>query len=134
MPDTYVDQVKTTQQVGDTHVVREQVSTSSDASAGTKTDHTIAKSNQIFWYLAHVIVGLLTLRFIFLLLGANRVGIVQFIYEVSGFFLMPIRGIFRTVQYGSSFFDASALVGIVLYYLLALLLTEAVALFSKRTK
>jgi len=133
MPDTYVDQVKTTQQVGDTHVVREQVSTSSDADAGVKTDHTIAKSSQVFWYVAHLITILLGLRFIFLLLGANMTGIVRAIYDLSSIFVAPFRGIFPAARMGESFFDSAALLAIVMYYLLAFLITKAFTLFSHST-
>ncbi len=133
MPESVVKQVITSKQVGDTQVVEEQVSSASSEDVAVQNEHTIQKSTQIFWYLAHIITVLLGLRFVFLLLGANATGIARLIYDLSEIFVLPFRGIFSTARMGESFFDSAALLGIVMYYLLALIVTQAFQLFSRKT-
>lgn len=130
MAETQIDQVKTSQQVGDTHIVRERVTT---AETGEEKEFAIAKSTQVFWYIAHFITIILGLRFAFLLLGANMTGVVRMIYDLSEIFVIPFRGIFPTATIGESFFDSAALLAIVMYYLLAFLITKAFVLFSKNS-
>lgn len=53
--------------------------------------------NRMVYYLTGVIETLLVFRFTLKILGANPVSpFVSFIYTVSGIFVAPFRGIFRT--------------------------------------
>jgi hypothetical protein len=100
------------------------------------TDHKdfgIAKTSQVIWFIAHFISILLGLRFLFLALGANITGVVAMIYNTSTIFVYPFKDIFPSPQTGQFFFDTAALLGILMYYLLAFLLIRALLLFSKKT-
>jgi hypothetical protein len=58
---------------------------------------TIWSLNRMIYYIAGVIETLLVFRFTLKILGANPVSpFVSFIYTVSGIFIAPFRGIFRT--------------------------------------
>ena len=86
--------------------------TRSRASSGT-----LAK--RIVYYIGGVIIALIALRFLFLLLGANRgSGFVDFIYDVSSFFVAPFVGIFGEPTLGVSYVETSSIVAIVVYALI----------------
>jgi hypothetical protein len=76
---------------------------------------------RVVWYIAGVIITLLALRFVFVLLGANpNNGFVDFIYSVSYPFAAPFFGMFGySTHYGVSRFEASTLVAIAIYALIA---------------
>lgn len=58
---------------------------------------TIWSLNRMIYYITGVIETLLVFRFTLKILGANPVSpFVSFIYTVSGVFVAPFRGIFRT--------------------------------------
>lgn len=130
MQETNVTRTVSNQRVGNTSVRQEQVTSENLID---KDEFTLAKLNQFVWYLTHFIAILLGLRFLFLFLGANITGIVLFIYDLSSIFVLPFRGIFPSPRTGEFFFDSAALLGIVLYYLFAYILTRILILFSKRT-
>jgi len=130
MPETVVTRTTSNQQVGGTNVQQEAVNSEVHVDG---QEFTIAKANQVLWFIGHIIAVLLALRFIFLILGANMRGIVLFIYELSGVFILPFSGIFPSARTGEFFFDSAALLGILMYYLLILLITNALLLLSKRT-
>lgn len=104
----------TKERQGNTTIHRQSVATASKLDAGV-----IAK--RIVYYLAGVIVALLTLRIVLLLLAANQgSGFVDFVYALSGFFAMPFYGIFNyQPTYGQSVFEISSVVAIVVYTLVA---------------
>lgn len=78
-------------------------------------------AKRVVYYVGGIIVALLALRFVFLLLGANQdAAFVQFIYSISAIFNAPFVGIFGEPTYGSSFFESSSLVAIVIYALVTL--------------
>lgn len=94
----------------DRPVARETVSRSS-ASTGT-----LAK--RIVYYIGGVIIALIALRFLFLVLGANRgSGFVDFIYDLSAIFVAPFVGIFGEPTFGVSYVETSSIVAIVVYAL-----------------
>jgi hypothetical protein len=128
MTETQVTRTVNTQRVPGAVVQEERVATSN---AVDPQVYAVAKTNQVIWFFAHVIGIVLALRFVFLLLGANMVGIVLFIYNISSVFVLPFRGIFPSPRTGEFYFDTAALLGIVLYYLLAFLLTKLMLLFSR---
>lgn len=89
-----------------------------ESSSNTADGRVIAK--RIVWYIVGFIVALLTLRILLLLLAANRDNtFVDFIYGLSGFFAMPFFGIFSYEPvYGSSVFEVSSVVAIIVYLLI----------------
>ncbi len=93
--------------------VRTQETTVASASSGT-----LAK--RIVYYIAGVIIALIALRFLFLILGANRdSGFVDFIYTLSGIFVAPFVGIFGEPTFGVSYVETSSIIAIIVYALLA---------------
>lgn len=130
MTETQVVRTVKNQQVGDTTVQSGSVAQRQMVDRG---DFSIAKSSQVIWYLAHFVAIMLGLRFVFLALGANLTGIVALIYNVSSVFVLPFRGIFPSPRAGEFFFDTAAVLGIVMYYLLAFLVIQGLLLFSKKT-
>ncbi|MES2876671.1 MAG: YggT family protein [Patescibacteria group bacterium] len=92
--------------------VRTQEVTTAKASTGT-----LAK--RIVYYIGGFIMALIALRFLFLLLGANRgSGFVDFLYGFSGIFVAPFAGIFGEPTFGVSYVEVSSIVAIVVYALL----------------
>lgn len=94
----------------------------------TTTDHTETTSAnkytvrsltfQIIDLVMGIITGVLFLRFIWLLAGANpAAGFVEFIYSISDAFMAPFRFIFPTTSTGEVVIDWSILVAIVVYSL-----------------
>lgn len=76
---------------------------------------------RVVWFVAGVIIAFLALRFIFVLLGANRGnGFVDFIYAFSRPFAAPFFGIFNyDFGYGVSRVKVSTLIAIAIYALVA---------------
>jgi NADH:ubiquinone oxidoreductase subunit 6 (subunit J) len=92
----------------------------------------ISKTRQVVWFFGYLILTMISLRFIFLLLGARRIGVVDFIYDLTAVFILPFRGVFPSNQIEGSFFDSASLLALVMYYLLVYLLDQLILLFSKR--
>lgn len=79
-------------------------------------------------YLAFgVLEGLLAIRFILKLLGANpAAGFASFIYNMTAPFLSPFAGIFGTPQSNGSVLELHTLVAIVVYALVAWLIARVI--------
>lgn len=77
-----------------------------------------------------VIIGLLTLRFIFMLLGANaNNGIANFVYDASQPLVSPFFGLFNyTPQLGTSRVEFETLVAIVGYAILTAIVARLVSI------
>jgi len=89
----------------------------------------VARIKQVIYFICGVINVLLVLRFVLLLLGANEVSsFVTLIYGLSRPFVLPFRGIFAAPDLGASVIEWAALVGIVVYSLLAYGLVRGIAL------
>lgn len=104
---------ETTTQNGDTTVQRQTVA---------RRDHTsgVVIAQRIVWFIAGLISIIIALRFVFLLLGANReAGFTDFIYSLSAPFVAPFVGIFGEPTYGRVVFEVSSLLAIVVYVLIA---------------
>lgn len=91
---------------------------------------------RILYAIAGLIEGLITLRFVLRILGANpSSGFVDFIYSLSTPLVAPFAGIFgqdATIGRGavtSSVFDWSALVALIFY---AIIFAVIGSLFSRR--
>jgi hypothetical protein len=89
-------------------------------SAATRRGVGVTRAKQAIYFIFGVINVLLVIRFALLLLGANEVsGFVSFIYRLSHVFVLPFRGIFDEPVLGTSVFEWAALIGIIIYSLLA---------------
>lgn len=78
-------------------------------------------AKRVVYYVFGVIVALIALRFLFLLLGANRgSGFVDFLYDVSAVFVAPFNGIFGEPTFGVSYFETSSIIAVIIYALIAL--------------
>lgn len=74
-----------------------------------------------------VVISLVAIRFVLLLLGANPdAGFTSFIYSVTGPLVAPFEGMFGAAQTGNSVLDPASLVAIVVYSLLAFLVTKLI--------
>ena len=91
-------------------------------------------AKRVIYYITGVIIALLLLRLLLLLLAANQGnGFVDFIYALSGVFAAPFYGIFSyTPAYGSSVFEVSTVVAIIIYALVGWGLAKLVTLGSSR--
>ncbi len=113
---------ETNSRVGDTDVQRQTVVRSASTSG-------VVVTQRVIWFFVGVITVLLALRFVLLLLGANRdAGFVDFIYTVSGLFVAPFVGIFGEPAYGQSVLEISSLLAIVIYALVGWGLAKLITL------
>jgi YggT family protein len=81
----------------------------------------------LIYLLFGVLEGLLAIRFVFPLLGANpAAGFAQFIYSITGPFLAPFVGLFGAARFGGSVFEFNSLVAILVYALIAWVLVKIV--------
>jgi uncharacterized protein YggT (Ycf19 family) len=111
---------------GDQVVRSEHVSV---PSAAARRGADVTRAKQVIYFIFGVINVLLVIRFVLLLLGANEDSpFVNLIYSLSRVFVLPFRGIFAEPNLGASVFEWSALVGIVVYSLLAYGLVRVVEL------
>lgn len=103
---------ETTVQDGNITVQRQSVASNSQVSP-------IVVMQRIVWFVIGLINVIITLRFIFLLLGANQgAGFTDFVYSVSAPLVAPFVGIFGEPVYGESVFEISSLLAIVIYTLI----------------
>lgn len=119
--------VSTTDQQGDTEVRRETVSRESIVSPQTMLA-------RVVWFTIGLITVFIAVRIILLLLAANQGnGFVDFVYGVGAFFAAPFFGIFSYEPvYGSSVFEVSSLVAIIVYLLVGWGMVKLVTLGSSR--
>lgn len=119
---------ETTTQTGDTSVDRQTVA---------KRVYTpgVVIAQRIVWFIVGLISVIIALRFVLLLLGANQsAGFVEFIYGLSGIFVAPFIGIFGEPTYGTSVFEISSLLAIVVYLLIGWGLAKLFTLGSPRNE
>lgn len=102
-----------------------------------KTNQTVSSSvfaQRLIYYIGGAILVILTMRFVLLLLGASRAsGFVNFIYDLSGFFVAPFNGIFNRPTYGTSTFDSATLVAMVVYIIITVAIAKLLTL-NKRDR
>ena len=97
---------------GPTTVQRQTVARSSQTSP-------VVTAQRVVWFIVGLINVIIALRFIFLLLGANRgAAFTDFIYSLSAPFVAPFVGIFGEPVYGRSVFEVSSILAIVIYTLI----------------
>ena len=82
-----------------------------------------------------ILEGLLGIRFVLGLLGANpAAGFAQFIYRITGPFMAPFTGLFGQPRFEGSIVELNALVAIVVYALIAWVLVKIVGLLMGDTR
>jgi uncharacterized protein YggT (Ycf19 family) len=98
----------------------------------TPTVNTVAR---VITLIGGIIMGLLAVRFLLSLLGANRGNaFAEFIYTITHPFVAPFFGLFNyEMVYGQARFEVETLVAIAVYGLLTWLLVRAVSLGDRRT-
>ncbi len=104
---------ETTTRDGDTTVKKQAVA---------RTEHTsgVVVLQRVVWFIAGLIGVIIALRFVFLLLGANRgASFTDFVYSLSAPFVAPFVGIFGEPVYGTVVFEVSSLLAIAMYLLIA---------------
>lgn len=115
---------KTTTEPGGAQVVQREVSQATPGAVLFKRS---------VWFILGVINALIALRFIFLLLGANRdAGFVDFIYTVTSPLVAPFAGIFGEPTYGQFMFDWSSVLAVIIYSLIAWGITKLATLTRPR--
>lgn len=92
----------------------------------------LAKVNQVIWSLLMIVILLISLRFFFLLAGANNVGFIAAIYDLTNVLVAPFRGVFDSASYGESFFDAASVLAILVWIVTGFIITTLISLLSAR--
>lgn len=113
-------------------IVRETVTDTGPAPAVTPVNNRPQVIlSRLIALIAGIIILLLALRFLLSLLGANTANsFANFIYTVSHPFVAPFFGLFNynQIKYGVSRFEVYTLVAIVVYAIIAWILTALVNL------
>jgi hypothetical protein len=90
---------------------------------------------QAVWLVFGIIEGLLAIRFLLLLLGANRANdFAQLILGASRPLVAPFVGLFGTPAVGPSVFELHTLVAMLVYLLLAWVMVKIVWLLAGETR
>lgn len=76
---------------------------------------------RIVWFVAGVLLTLLTIRFVLVLLGANASNdFAHFIYSITRPFVSPFFGLFNySLDYGKSHVELATIVAMIVYALIA---------------
>lgn len=117
-----------------------EVSPTSDLERTTTNTQEPANAMAKFVYFVFsVIIGLLTLRFIFALFGANpNSGFVDFIYTLTQPLVAPFQNIFNTnadiATVAGSRFEVETIVAIIIYGLIAWGISQLMTVFDRRVK
>jgi hypothetical protein len=86
---------------------------------------------QAVWLLFGIVMGLLAIRFILRLLGANEAaGFARFIYSASGPFVAPFNNLFSNPGNGGSVLELNTIVAILVYMLVAWLVVKVLWLLA----
>jgi hypothetical protein len=81
-------------------------------------DSSLYQFVRMMWYLLGLLEGLLAIRFILALLGANpNNGFASLIYAITGVFVAPFRTLFATPGFGGSVFELYTLTAMLVYVL-----------------
>ncbi len=126
MDDQRTEETVTTTQTAATDVRDERPVT-------PRQDHTMNVVGRVAWLIGGIIIGLLALRFLLRLLGANpNNGFADFIYTISAPFAAPFFGLFSyTAELGQSRFEFETLIAMLVYALVAWLIAK-LATIGKR--
>jgi hypothetical protein len=103
-----------------------QTETSSGDPYAVRRDLPLKVQNGLY-LLFGILEGLLGIRFVLGLLGANpAAGFAQFIYGMTGPFIAPFVGLFGQPRFEGSVFEFNSLVAIIVYALIAWVLVKIV--------
>jgi hypothetical protein len=90
---------------------------------------------QGIWLLFGIVEGLLAVRFVLKLLGANEsAGFASFIYAATGPFLAPFNNLFGTPASGGMVLEMNTIVAIIVYMLMAWLIAKVVWLLAGESR
>ncbi len=121
--------------------VREESTVVNDTGSAPVREASVVKSStparramELIYLVFGIIDGLLLIRLVLKLLGANaHAGFASFTYGVTDFFLAPFRGLLPTYVSGQSVFELSLVFAILIYSLIALALARIVAISLSRS-
>ena len=90
-------------------------------------------AQRVVWYIVGIIIGLLALRLVLQLLGANEGNaFVDLVYGLSGIFAAPFFGMFSyEPSYGVSYFEVGTFVAMIVYALIGWAIARAFTLGSR---
>ena len=90
---------------------------------------------QAIWLLFGIVEGLLAIRFILKVLGANpAAGFATFIYSATDPFVAPFNNLFGTPASGGSVLELNTIIAIVVYMLVAWLIVKVVWLLAGESR
>lgn len=96
---------------------------------------TVYKMQQGVYLLFGIIEGLIAIRFVLRLLGANPgAAFASLIYGLTDIFIAPFVGLFGTPQFNGSAFEIHSLIAMVIYALLAWVVVKLVWLLFGETR
>jgi YggT family protein len=97
-------------------------------------DQTTTVAQRIVNYIGTLLIGLLAIRFILALFGANAAnGFVSAIYNITAPFVAPFNTMFGAdTQLGTARFEIETLIAILVIGILTVLISNFVGLFSRR--
>jgi len=86
----------------------------------SESSRPLYRGAQVVWYVLSVIEALLAVRFVLKLLQANPVAaFTDFIYTLSGVFILPFVAVFQNVRIESSVFEWTTVLAMLVYWLIA---------------
>ena len=90
-------------------------------------------AQRVVWYIVGSIIGLLALRLVLQLLGANEGNaFVDLVYGLSGIFAAPFFGMFSyEPSYGVGYFEVGTFVAMIVYALIGWAIARAFTLGSR---
>jgi uncharacterized protein YggT (Ycf19 family) len=120
--------------------VREESTVTNETGVAPVREASVVKSStparrvtEAIYLLFGVIDGLLLIRLVLKLLGANpHAGFASFTYGVTDFLLAPFHGLLPTYVSGQTVFELSLIIAILIYSLLALALARLVGITLSR--
>jgi hypothetical protein len=127
-------------------IIEEQMNhqpTSGEQVQQIRTEQVIRRSNephldllkvtQAIWLLTGILESLIGIRILLKLIAANpQAGFAQFVYSITGAFLVPFFGLTGTPEAGGSVLELSSLIAMLVYALIAWLIVRVLWLaFAK---
>lgn len=99
------------------------------------TNDTQATAARVVWYIAGILIGILGIRFLLALLGANPANaFASFIYSISYPFVAPFFSLFNyNFRYSVSHFESYTLVAMAVYALIAYAIARLITLNRRGT-
>jgi hypothetical protein len=90
---------------------------------------------QVIWLVLGIVEGLIAIRFVLRLLGANPdAGFAQLIYGLTEPLVAPFVGLFGTPRFQGSAFEFTSLVAMMVYALLAWVIVKIVWMFFSENR